>query len=131
MNDSFNLFSNPFLNVSLNHYWSHTLSLSLNFLLPLIAGLALGTIFFYGLWRTVEKLTTAKSPALWLFGSAILRLAITLSGFYLVAIHSSQNRLANLLLCLLGFVVARFAITKILGVPQRLAAAEKEVQHAS
>ncbi len=73
----------------------------------LVAGLALGTLFFGGLWFTVKKTITAKTPAIWFISSFFLRIAIVLVGFYYVAQGSWQR----LLICLVGFVVARFVVT--------------------
>ena len=71
-----------------------------------IAGVVLGTLFFGGLWITVKKSVTAKIPALWIFGSFILRMSITLIGFYFIAAGSWQRMLT----CLFGFIIARFVI---------------------
>jgi F1F0 ATPase subunit 2 len=75
-------------------------------ILAFIAGLALGTLFFGGLWFTVKKTVTAKIPAIWFLGSFFLRVSIVLIGFYFVSNGSWQR----LLICLLGFVVARFIV---------------------
>src|ERR1700690_194074 len=72
-----------------------------------VAGGALGAIFFGGLWWTVRKGISSKQPALWFFGSLLLRMSITMAGFYFV----SGGHWERLLLCLLGFVMARLAVT--------------------
>ena len=36
-----------------------------------IAGLALGTVFFGGLWLTVRKAVVSKKPAMLIFGSFV------------------------------------------------------------
>lgn len=72
-------------------------------LLAILVGGLLGTIFFGGLWWTVRKCVTSQRPALWVLGSLLLRMSITLLGFYLV----SNGHWERLLLCLLGFVLAR------------------------
>ena len=51
---------------------------------PLAAGLVLGAFFFGGLWWTVRKGVSSKQPALWFFGSMLLRMSIALAGFYFV-----------------------------------------------
>lgn len=79
----------------------------------ILIGFGLGTMFFYGLWKTICKITTAKAPILWLLVSMILRISITVIGFYLVALFQSNGQLKRLLLCLFGFLLARFVITKI------------------
>ena len=71
-----------------------------------VAGLLLGTIFFGGLWWTVRGGLTAEQPALWFLGSLILRTCIAVGGFFLVAGDVWERWLA----CLIGFMVARFAL---------------------
>jgi F1F0 ATPase subunit 2 len=75
-------------------------------ILAFIGGLLLGTLFFGGLWFTVRKLVTSKIPALWFLGSFILRVSITLIGFYYIFSGSWQR----LLICVAGFITARFAV---------------------
>jgi F1F0 ATPase subunit 2 len=90
------------------------------------AGLALGAIFFGGLWFTVRKGVSSQRPALWFFFSLMLRMSVALAGFYFVC----GGRWERLLACLLGFVVARLVITrlsKLSGDDQPLA---KEEAHA-
>ncbi|MGA3304253.1 MAG: ATP synthase subunit I [Methylovirgula sp.] len=77
------------------------------FLAPsLAAGLLLGAFFFGGLRWTVTKGVSSQRPALWFFGSMLLRTSITLAGFYLVGRENWQRWL----LCLLGFVLARLVV---------------------
>ncbi len=76
-------------------------------ILAFIAGLALGALFFGGLWFTVKKTIAAKTPAIWAIGSFFLRVSIVMIGFYFVAQGSWQR----ILICLLGFIVARFIVT--------------------
>ena len=86
----------------------------LNLLLPLIVGLLLGTVFFGGLWFTVKKLTASKMPALLVLGSFIFRVGIVLIGFYFIGLGD----LKKLIVCLIGFVAARFVVfryTKSIG----------------
>lgn len=78
------------------------------YLLALLAGLVLGTLFFGGLWYTVKKAVTAKLPALWIIGGFVIRTGITLIGFYYASFGSWQR----LLICLIGFVVARMLVMK-------------------
>jgi len=74
--------------------------------LVFIVGLALGTLFFGGLWLTVKKALTSNKPTLWFLGSLVLRVGITMLGFYYVA----MGDWINMLVCLLGFVIARFMV---------------------
>ena len=78
-------------------------------IMALMAGLVLGTLFFGGLWFTVKKAVTAKIPAIWFFVSLIFRLSITLIGFYYI----SQGSWQRLLICMFGFVAARFIIMRL------------------
>ena len=80
---------------------------TLSLLLALVAGGLLGVMFFGGLWWTVQKGVSSKHPALWFFGSLLLRTSIALAGFYFVF----GGHLERLLLCLVGFVMARFVVT--------------------
>jgi F1F0 ATPase subunit 2 len=72
-----------------------------------LAGVLLGAIFFGGLWWTVRKGISSKQPALWFFGSLLLRTSIALVGFYFIA----RGHWERLLVCLLGFVMARLIVT--------------------
>ena len=74
--------------------------------LALIGGLAIGTLFFGGLWFTVKKSVTAKIPALCFFASLIIRVSITLIGFYYISLGSWQRLIA----CLLGFILSRYIV---------------------
>ena len=71
------------------------------------AGVLLGAMFYGGLWWTVRRGVSSKRVALWFLGSLLLRMGLALAGFYLVA----AGHWERLLLCLLGFVVARFIVT--------------------
>jgi F1F0 ATPase subunit 2 len=71
-----------------------------------VAGLVLGAFFFGGLWWTVHKGVASKQPAVWFFVSLLLRMCVALFGFYFV----SGGRWERLLLCLLGFVIARLVV---------------------
>ena len=74
--------------------------------LALSAGLLLGVMFFGGLWWTVRRGVASERPAFWFFGSLLLRMSIALAGFYFV----SGGHWERLLLCLVGFVVARLMV---------------------
>jgi F1F0 ATPase subunit 2 len=76
--------------------------------LSLLAGIALGTVFFGGLWWTTKKILAPGQPALWFIGSFLVRMSITLAGFYLIA-HGIWQRL---LICLVGFFLARMMVIR-------------------
>jgi F1F0 ATPase subunit 2 len=84
---------------------NETLTLALAWL----AGGGLGAFFFGGLWWTVRKGVSSPRPALWFLGSGLLRMSIVLAGFYFV----SGGQWKRLLACLLGFVIARLAVTRL------------------
>ena len=75
--------------------------------LALSAGTLLGAIFFGGLWWTVRKGVSSRWPALWFLGSLLVRMSIAVIGFYLVG----RGHWERLLVCLLGFVMARLVVT--------------------
>ena len=86
---------------------------TLTLALAWVAGGVLGAIFFGGLWWTVRKGVSSQQPALWFFGSLLLRMSIALAGFYFV----SGGHWDRLLACLLGLVIARFIVTRLTGPP--------------
>ncbi|MGV8893451.1 MAG: ATP synthase subunit I [Burkholderiaceae bacterium] len=83
------------------------MSEALTLVLAWMAGSVLGTIFFGGLWWTVRKSVSSRQPALWVFGSLLLRMGVALTGFYFV----SGGQLKRLMACILGFFLARLAVT--------------------
>ena len=56
----------------------------------------------------MRRTLSTRNPALWFTGSLILRLAVTISGFYLVADGDWQRAIA----CLVGFLLARWFVTR-------------------
>jgi F1F0 ATPase subunit 2 len=80
---------------------------TLSLILALVAGGLLGAMFFGGLWWTVQKGVSSKHPELWFFGSLLLRMSIALAGLFFVF----GGSLERLMLCLLGFVMARLVVT--------------------
>ena len=73
----------------------------------LAAGIVLGGMFYGGLWWTVQKGVFSERVAAWFVGSLLLRLGGALLGIYVVCAGHWQR----LLLCLLGFVMARLMVT--------------------
>jgi F1F0 ATPase subunit 2 len=76
--------------------------------LSLLTGSLLGALFFAGLWWTVQRGVTSKVPALWFLGSLVLRTGLILAGFYFV----SRGHWSRLVMCLLGFLIARAIVVK-------------------
>jgi len=77
--------------------------------LAFLAGIALGFLFFGGLWWTVKVATNSKNPALWFLGSLVFRLAVVLAGFYSIG----AGDLIRLLSCFVGFITARFLVLSL------------------
>ena len=100
---------------------------ALTLVLAWVAGGVLGAMFFGGLWWTVQKGVSSKQPALWFFGSLLLRMSIAVAGFYFV----SGGHWERLLACLLGFVIARFIVMRLTGPPvEHHNSPAKEAAHA-
>lgn len=83
---------------------------AINLSLAVMAGAALGLVYFGGLWLTVRRLAGSKRPGLLMLGSFVARLLVTLFGFYLVMDDSWERLLA----CLAGFLVVRVTLTRAL-----------------
>jgi F1F0 ATPase subunit 2 len=91
-------------------------------------GLVLGAVFFGGLCWTVRKGVPSSRPALWFVVSMLLRTGIVLVGFYSIGGGQWQR----LLVCLLGFVIARFIVMRLTRTPvENNESRAKEVSHAS
>ncbi|WP_240615642.1 ATP synthase subunit I [Alteromonas facilis] len=77
-------------------------------------GALMGGVFFGGLWWTIQKVVLSAHPALWLLTSLLLRMGLTLIGFYLVLSYElGGTPLQGLLVCLFGFVFARLLIGRM------------------
>jgi F1F0 ATPase subunit 2 len=77
------------------------------------AGLVLGGLFYGGLWWTVRQAAHFRRPALAVLASALLRSVAVLGGFYGVG----GAEWSRWLLCLLGFLIARLAVTGLTRLP--------------
>ncbi|MEO6410078.1 MAG: ATP synthase subunit I [Burkholderiaceae bacterium] len=74
-----------------------------------LAGLVLGAFFFGSLWWNLRR-TLASPPSVgWHLIGLLVRMAVTLLGFYAVGAGQWERLLA----CLVGFLVARFAATRM------------------
>jgi len=92
-----------------------------------LVGTVLGAIFFGGLWWTVHKGLASPRPALWFLGSLLIRTTITLAAFYLVGRGDGKR----LIVCLLGFIIARFVIMRLTRPNVASGKLTKEAGHAS
>jgi F1F0 ATPase subunit 2 len=79
----------------------------------LLAGVLLGAFFFGGLWWTIQR----RSPSQWsglLFAvSLLIRMAVAVTGFYLIS-HGDWRKLVA---CLVGFLLSRIAVTRLIRLP--------------
>jgi F1F0 ATPase subunit 2 len=74
----------------------------------LLAGGALGAMFFGGLWWTVRSALTSANPALWLLISSASRMAALLAAFYLIC----RIQWVGLIAALAGFLLVRVVATR-------------------
>ncbi len=86
-------------------------------MVALITGVLLGAFYYGGLWITVRRLSVARVPALVLFISFVVRVAIVLLGFYLV----SGGRWERIVACLFGVLIARVLSIRLLGEAAQIA----------
>jgi F1F0 ATPase subunit 2 len=99
---------------------------ALSLVLALVTGVSLGALFFGGLWWTVSRIGSSKRPALLIFGSLLVRTSTALGGFYLIA----RGHWERLLVCLLGFVLARILVTLLTRVAEKPTYLEQAARHA-
>lgn len=90
------------------------LHMALSMLPALVLGLVLGLAFFLILWITVQRGLLSGHPVSWFVGGLLLRMGLALSGFYFLA-HTGW---LSLLICLLGFIIARELVQRRLVVRQ-------------
>jgi F1F0 ATPase subunit 2 len=79
----------------------------------MLAGVLLGAFFFGGLWWTIRSTSPSQWSGLLFSASLLLRMAVAVTGFYLV----SNGDWRKLVACLAGFLVARIAVTRIITPP--------------
>ena len=79
----------------------------------LLAGVLLGAFFFGGLWWTIRSSPPSQWSGLLFSASLLLRMAVAITGFYLV----SHGEWRKLVACLVGFLLARIAVTRLIRLP--------------
>jgi F1F0 ATPase subunit 2 len=79
----------------------------------LLAGVLPGTFFFGGLWWTIRSNSPSEWSGLLFAASLLLRMAVAVTGFYLVS-HGDWRKLVA---CLAGFLLARIAVTRLIRLP--------------
>lgn len=72
----------------------------------LLAGFILGLFFFGSLWFVTGRVLRSSRPAIWLLAGFFLRLALVLPALYWL----SDAQWQRLLLCMVGFIVARILV---------------------
>lgn len=82
--------------------------------LAFAAGLALGALFFGGLWLTVRSLSVRQSPFLFIT-SFLVRSAVLLGGLW----WFGAGDLVMLAACGLGVLVVRYVFVRMLRVARR------------
>ncbi|HDR16639.1 MAG TPA: ATP synthase subunit I [Desulfobacteraceae bacterium] len=75
------------------------------------AGAALGCFYFTGLWWTLKRLPSARRPVMLNTVSFLLRMAVALTGFYLILGGGWRMLTASLL----GFIAVRVLLVRRLG----------------
>ena len=85
-------------------------------------GLLLGGFFFGGLWWSVQKLSTVRSPALLFMVSFIVRTTVVMAGFYVLLMQS----LLHLLIAVGGYLVARtYCLRTLMPTPKAIVQGSK------
>jgi F1F0 ATPase subunit 2 len=79
----------------------------------LLAGVLLEAFFFGGLWWTIQMCPPSEWSGLLFAGSLLIRMAVALTGFYVVS-HGDWRKLVA---CLVGFILARIAVTRLIHLP--------------
>ncbi|MDA3852440.1 MAG: hypothetical protein PF447_14395 [Spirochaetaceae bacterium] len=74
----------------------------------LMVGLLLGAFFFGGLFWTIKRGLSSQRPTFWFLGSWLIRISVATLVFYFI----SEGRWERLLICLGGFLTARFVLNQ-------------------
>ena len=82
-------------------------------ILPFLFGLALGVVYFGGLWLTLQRLPTSQSPALLMLASLSLRMGVLLAGLFWVM----QGEWERLIAATVAVLLARVIVVRLLGKP--------------
>jgi len=77
-------------------------------IISIFAGLGLGLFYFGGLWWTVQRLPSAKHPALLNVSSFVLRTAAVMVVFFFISAGDWKRTIG----CMTGFLIARFIIIR-------------------
>jgi len=72
-----------------------------------LAGMALGAFFYFGLWLTVRALLATRHPVLLTLSSFWARTLVVLAGF----LYLMQGHWQYAVACVTGFLVGRAAVS--------------------
>ena len=72
-------------------------------------GILIGTFFYGGLYFTTKKGLISHQPALWFALSALIRIGISLSAFYLIAGYDWKR----LIMCIAGFIISKPLVVRL------------------
>jgi len=78
-------------------------------LVGLLAGLALGAVFFGGLWLTTTRIHRSRNAVILAAGSFVGRLLISLAGLFLVARFAG---IVGLVSALVGFMAMQIVFVR-------------------
>jgi len=79
------------------------------FILAFLVGVLVGAFFFGGLWWTIRRALPSNLAGIWFTGSFLVRTAIALAGFYVVA----RGDWRRLVCSVAGFLVARLLVVRL------------------
>ena len=80
-------------------------------MLSFLTGIAIGGIYFAGLWETVRRLPDAPMPFRTVASSLAVRMTLALGGFYLV----SQGQWERMAAAMAGFLLMRGILLRTVG----------------
>ena len=80
-------------------------------LFSFLTGIGLGGVYFAGLWETIRRLPDVEKPVRRMALSYALRMALALTGFYLVM----QGQWERLAAAMVGFLLMRELILRRFG----------------
>lgn len=98
---------------------------------PLLLGIGLGAVFFGGLWWTVCQTTKSNHVARLFLISFAVRVGVVLLGVYVLIQLATTGFWRNLLMFVIGFIVARGWVGLHARALSRALLAKKEVTDES
>lgn len=84
-----------------------------------VAGAGIGLLFFGGLWLTLQRLPQSKSPMLWVAPSFLLRVGLSVLGFYLMG---RGGEWTSICAGMVGFIGVRTVLVRRIRIGERATA---------